>query len=107
MHEPGGASFEDSVCIDDELAGAGDDGNAVVFSAFGKALIEGDESLVDSLRGCLSGGEQGLSDPSATACDTGLSYPSPGLLSEGGHSGQGGRFLTGQMAELGHTDRAR
>ena len=63
LHEPGGASFEDGVCIDDELAGAGDDGNAVVFSAFGKALIEGDESLVPSLRGCLSGGEQGLSDP--------------------------------------------
>ena len=52
-----------SVGVDQELSGAGDERCIMDFAVCDEASIEGDESLVPSLRGCLSGGEQGLSDP--------------------------------------------
>src|SRR4051812_25285032 len=80
---PWSSAGEDGVDEDDELAGAGHDGEAVGLAGFTQALVEGLEIGVP-FDGGLSAGEEGGARAGTAAFDMALALMLAGLLDEGG-----------------------
>ena len=104
---PGFLAGEDRVCVDDEFAGAGDDGGGVVHAFCGQALVEGDQGLVPSLAGGLGCGEQGSPCPRPPASDVAFALEATGFPDEGRHAEQSSSLFARDRAEFGHAQDER
>src|SRR5579885_3270678 len=101
---PGGGALDDGIGEDDELSGAGDEGEFVGFAAGGEAAVEGDKGGVPAEGGGQGGGIEGAAQALAAAGDVAFAAMFAAVVIEGGQTGQGGGLFAADGADLGHAN---